>query len=281
MSSEKTTAIILKAVDYSETSCVITLFTLTSGKISGMAKGARRPKGPFHGAIDVLSISQVLFLPRKSANLDLLTEARLVRRFRPCQWSLTRLYAGYYLAELLLETLEPHASMPELFAQTIRSLDDLQITEDQWGYLPASAIVMHFELQLLGHLGQQLELEHCGGCGKPIAETGVEKTPRDSRRFFSVIDSSLICPTCASSRRQLMELNPGQLGFLKALQQPNNDDWKSRSTEALSTRLRDLLDQHWRALLNRKLKLQPAIRQMLSREKQQTHRFDRRSSDTE
>lgn len=274
MSSEKTTAIILKVVDYSETSCVITLFTRTSGKISGLAKGARRPKGPFHGAIDVLSISQVLFLPRKSASLDLLTEARLVRRFRPCQWSLTRLYAGYYIAELLLETLEPHASMPELFAQTVRSLSDLQVTEDQWGYLPASTIVMHFELQLLGHLGQQLELEHCGGCGKPIDET----TSEASRRFFSVIDSSLICPACASGRRQLIELNVEQWQLLKELQNPETDGWKARSTEALSTRLRDLLDQHWRALLNRKLKLQPAIRQMLSREKQQTHRFDRRSS---
>ena len=40
MSSEKTTAIVIRLVDFSESSCVVTLFTRDFGKISGLAKGA-------------------------------------------------------------------------------------------------------------------------------------------------------------------------------------------------------------------------------------------------
>lgn len=270
MSSEKTTAIILKVVDYSETSCVITLFSESSGKLSGLAKGARRPKGPFHGAIDVLSISQVLFLPRRSANLDLLTEAKLVRRFRPCQWSLARLYAGYYVAELLLETLEPHAAMPELFHQTVRTLDDLQQQESDWGYLPTSSILLRFELQLLQHLGQGLELNHCGLCGRPLKLD--QRLPEQQKVKFSYLESSLVCSHCLSGKRQLVDLPLASVQLLRQLQASDDQRWRENAEPMVDRRLRDLLDQHWRVVLNRKLKLQPAIRQIVSREQQQAKR---------
>ncbi|MFP6673065.1 MAG: recombination protein O N-terminal domain-containing protein, partial [Pirellulaceae bacterium] len=50
MSSEKSRAIVLRLVDFSESSCVVTLFTDQLGKIAALAKGARRPKGPFESA---------------------------------------------------------------------------------------------------------------------------------------------------------------------------------------------------------------------------------------
>lgn len=266
MSAEKTLAIILKVVDYSETSCVITIFSETSGKISGLAKGARRPKGPFHGGIDVLSLSQVLFLPRRSANLDLFTEARLVRRFRPCQWSLARLYAGYYVSELLLDTLEPHAAIAELFHQTVRTLDDLQLRETDWGYLPTTSIVMRFELQLLNMLGQGLELHHCSSCGKPLQFT--DDLPKRQKVKFSFLESSLICSQCLSGKRQLTDLTLDGVRILRQLQSSDDQAWRENAACAVDVRLRDLMDQHWRVVLNKRLKLQPAIRQIAAREKQ-------------
>ena len=43
MSLEKTDAIVIRLVDFSETSCVVTLFSRDYGKIAALAKGARRP----------------------------------------------------------------------------------------------------------------------------------------------------------------------------------------------------------------------------------------------
>ena len=98
MSAEKSLAIVLRTIEFSETSVVTTLFTEKFGKISALAKGARRPKGPFESALDLLAVVRIVFLHKSSDALDLLTEAKLERRFRAAARDLSRLYAGYYVA---------------------------------------------------------------------------------------------------------------------------------------------------------------------------------------
>ena len=99
MTLEKTDAIVIRLVDFSETSCVVTLFSRHFGKIAALAKGARRPKGPFDSALDLLTVCRIVFLHKSSDALDLLTEAKMVRRFRSASRSLPHLYAAYYIAE--------------------------------------------------------------------------------------------------------------------------------------------------------------------------------------
>ena len=59
MSLEKSEAIVLRVVPWSETSMVVTLFTRDFGKLSAIARGARRLKSPFESALDLLAKSQV------------------------------------------------------------------------------------------------------------------------------------------------------------------------------------------------------------------------------
>src|SRR3984957_13706725 len=112
MPTEKAIALVLRVVEFSETSSGVTLFTREFGKIRGLAKGARRLKGPFESALDLLATCRIVFLRKSSDALDLLTEAKLERRFRPAKGDLAALYAAYYLAELLDELTDdndPHA----------------------------------------------------------------------------------------------------------------------------------------------------------------------------
>jgi DNA repair protein RecO (recombination protein O) len=113
MSLEKTDAIVLKTVEWSETSLVVTLFTKDFGKISAIAKGARRLKSPFESALDLLSLSSVVFLKKSGESLDLLTEAKLLRRFRSAQVGLLPLYCGYYASELVNALTENHEPIPD------------------------------------------------------------------------------------------------------------------------------------------------------------------------
>jgi DNA repair protein RecO (recombination protein O) len=125
MSIEKAHAIVLRTADFSETSCVATLFTREFGKVRGIAKGARRLKGPFDSALDLLSVCRVVFLRKSSDALDILTEARLERHFRPRDKNLSCLYAGYYVGELLSELTDDYDAHPALYDAAERTLGEL------------------------------------------------------------------------------------------------------------------------------------------------------------
>ncbi|MCE2811511.1 MAG: DNA repair protein RecO [Planctomycetaceae bacterium] len=125
MSLEKTDAIVLKTVEWSETSLVVTLFTKDFGKISAIAKGARRLKSPFESALDLLSLSSVVFLKKSGESLDLLTEAKLLRRFRSAQVGLLPLYCGYYASELIHALTENHEPIPGLLDSLCHALNEL------------------------------------------------------------------------------------------------------------------------------------------------------------
>ena len=166
MPTEKTAAIVLRLVDFSESSCVVTLFTRDFGKVGALAKGARRPKGPFDSALDLLAVCRIVFIHKLSDGLDLLTEARLDRRFRAATRDLSRLYAGYYVAELLQELTDYGDPHPDLYALADRTLARLDGDGDVvWATL-------QFEVLALKALGYLPALDGCASCGAPISHAG-------------------------------------------------------------------------------------------------------------
>ena len=167
MNSEKATALVLRVVEFSETSSVVTLFTREFGKIHGLAKGARRPKGPFESALDLLGLCRIVFLRKSPGALDLLTEAKLLKRFRPCGRELSSLYAGYYVAELLNELTDDYDPHPELFDEAVAMLAGLAAGEGAAGDAVAT-LIARFELVTLNLLGHLPSLEQCVECGKPV-----------------------------------------------------------------------------------------------------------------
>ena len=72
MPLEKANAIVVRLVDFSETSQVVTLFTREFGKIGALAKGAHRQKGPFDSALDLLTLTRVVFLRKSSGEIGVI-----------------------------------------------------------------------------------------------------------------------------------------------------------------------------------------------------------------
>lgn len=166
MASEKSMALLIRVIEFSETSNVVTLFTEDFGKISAVAKGGRRPKGPFEFALDLLALCRVVFIPKPGDNLAILTEAKLEHRFRGVDQSLMALYSGYYVAELLQLMTDEDDPHPELFQVTKDTLSRLE-----QGQSPA-LVVARFEALMLRFLGHAPSLTHCAETGKPMTITG-------------------------------------------------------------------------------------------------------------
>ena len=203
MPLEKANAIVVRLVDFSETSQVVTLFTREFGKIGALAKGAHRQKGPFDSALDLLTQTRVVFLRKSSGGLDLLTEAKLEHRFRPPDHDLAPLFAGYYLAELLLGLTDEYDPHPELFDIAAETLQTLS----REGKNNISPLILSFELSALRLLGHLPNLEQCVECGKTISTEGDVA--------FGQSSGGVLCRACRPGKRHVAQIRGESLKTLR------------------------------------------------------------------
>jgi len=268
VAAEQSDAIVLRIHPWSETSLIAHMLTRQFGKISVLAKGARRPKGPFEAALDLLSICRVVFIPKASDALDILTEAKLQKRFRAGSSNLLRLYAGYYLAELLDRGLdrsvESHSAQlhsaqeqVELFdfcVDTLRLLDD---PEHDVGTL-----VLRFEMQFLRLTGLMPTLTHCAACGDEIAAR-TDSTQRESWSVFSASAGGVLCRRCRGAGRNTIRL---QDNAIMSLRRFATFDWRSIDTSApiSSDRaaIRAVVQKYLTYQLDRKLQLHSYLEEL-------------------
>ena len=217
----KTDAIVLRVVEFSETSCIVTLFTRNLGKISTIAKGARRKKSPFEAALDLIAICRIVFLHKSSQSLDILTEAKLQRRFRSSAKDLDRFYAGLYLIELLnlmTDDEDPHEDLFDEAVLAIGLIDTTGVVSsgggddgDNFGSSGgAKASIKHalinFEIRLLDLLGHLPMLTNCVDCGRP--KTTI------SRVQFGLNRGGIICQNCRPGKANVVSLSSQGLELL-------------------------------------------------------------------
>lgn len=211
MSTEKTQAIVIRLADFSESSKVVTLFTRDFGKVSAIAKGAKRLRSAFEAALDLLTVCNIVFIRKASGGLDILTEAQLVQRFKAQQHGLEKLYAGYYVAELLSALTEDYDPHPELYDEAVRTLNRLS-GDGAWD-LP----IFHFELVLLREIGQLPVFENCVVCGTPASPEGWFD--------FRVSYGGLVCAACQTEESNPRRIQGGTLAVVRRMLSENETAW--------------------------------------------------------
>ena len=94
-----TTAIILKSVDYQESSKIITVLTKAHGKIALIARGSKKPKNKLSGLIEIGHVLDVVYYYKPTRNVQNLTEASI-------QFSSLSFRQDFEKASILFATLE-------------------------------------------------------------------------------------------------------------------------------------------------------------------------------
>ena len=216
MSLEKSEAIVLRVVPWSETSMVVTLFTRDFGKVSAIARGARRLRSPFESALDLLAKSQVVFIKKSTDALDLLTEAKLIRRFRSGQVALLPLYCGYYVAELLLSLTEDNERASELYEACDRTLIDLDLRKCE------AEVILKFEMQVLKLLGHLPTFHLCASCGNPVQSN---RTGPDA--LLGIAAGGILCGDCVPGQQFVVRIQYPTLEYLMTYA---SEPWSSSAT---------------------------------------------------
>src|SRR5213075_440149 len=139
---ESTAAILLRKRKFSDTSLIVSWCTESFGCIQTMAKGARRPKSPFTGKLDLFFETEISIVRSRKSDLHTLTEVMLKNPFAGIRTNYLRTQTAAYFVELIEICTERDHHEPELFSLLRRAFGYLDAHDPN---LPA---VAHFETEL-------------------------------------------------------------------------------------------------------------------------------------
>ena len=197
--SVRTEGIILRRKDFGESDRILVVFTRKLGRISGIAKGARKPSSKIAGHLELFMRSS--FLISRGRNLHLITQAEVLESYDSIRENLIGIGLGSYIVELVDSVTYDEGSNLKLYDLLLTTLNALDAGDDP------GIVVHYFELHLLGLVGFQPEFFICVDCGKKISEQD---------QFLSGALGGVVCPTCAGNVRGA-DIRPVSSRILKYL----------------------------------------------------------------
>jgi len=202
VASQKTEALVLRSVDFGESDRICHLLAPDIGRLTAIAKGARRSVQRFPGTLDLFNHLRISVWRSRSGKMARLEQATLIESFTSLRSNPARFALGCFLLELL-DRLAPEdgarADTRRLFAFALFALDAVATRT------PDARLRLLLELRGLDALGLRPELSACVRCGS---------APEDAQVGFHVADGGVLCGRCSARETGLLTLH---LGTLRAL----------------------------------------------------------------
>lgn len=176
VASLSTPAILLRTINYGESDRVVTLFGRSTGRLSALARGARKSQRRFAGGLDLCAIGEASLRERNGAELLTLESFDLRVSYPSFGTDVARMAHAAYAAELVSKLCAPR----QVEIGVYDWLDEFLRQLDQGG---ASAERLRIlELGLLGRLGFAPVVDTCAVCNgarivQPVSDTGFRWDP--------------------------------------------------------------------------------------------------------
>ncbi|MDQ2085987.1 DNA repair protein RecO [Herbivorax sp. ANBcel31] len=192
MSYVKTTGIVIKEVHTGEANKIVTLFTRNMGKVSGSAKGARRPKSRFVAGTQLLCYSDfVLF---KGKEMYSINSCDVIEPFYNIRNSIEKLTCAAHMTEIINDIVQENQQATKLLKLFLNSLHMLSNSNR-----PILQILTIFEMKLLSILGYAPWVGGCLNC----------ENKEFGDMLFSFEKCGFICEKCASLDKGAVQLSEG------------------------------------------------------------------------
>ena len=112
---ESTHGIILRTRPLTETSLIVNWLTPKLGRIATVAKGARRPKSPFAGKLDLFYAADFSFNRSRSSELHNLREVKLHATRSGLRDDMGKFQQAAYATAFIEQATETETPLPEIF----------------------------------------------------------------------------------------------------------------------------------------------------------------------
>lgn len=185
MPLHETEAFVLRTYSLAEADKICVFLTRDSGKVRGVAYGARKFGSRFGSALEPLTQVSLSFFEKEGRDLVSVSSCEILKsHFNQAARDFQTASAFEYIAELLIEFVpdkEPNERVYRLVHATLDAVD---------GSDHLQRMIRYFETWLLRLGGFFPDLSRCSACSQPVAAEATYLTPAGDPR----------CSECSSGR---------------------------------------------------------------------------------
>jgi DNA repair protein RecO (recombination protein O) len=198
-------ALLLRRVEYGEADLVLTLLTRKLGKLSALARGARKSSKRFGGVLEPMHTLAITLDERPGAELLTLSEAKLSVPRSKLLGSLAALEAAGKALSWVRRAAPPRTPEAEPYTVLTTLLDRLN---DGAHTEPPVIALAEAGLSLLSAFGWGIDFERCVRCGRgalPAQSASVD-----------AVRGGLVCRSCGGARLRISAAARGHMARASA-----------------------------------------------------------------
>ena len=200
----------LRRIDYGDYDLILTLLTLSKGKISVIAKSAKKSTKRFAGVLELFSILDVVCQVGRRARMPVLQEAELKQPLDQIRTDILKTAYASYWVELIADWSEEGQEQRTLFG-----LLKFILTQLNADRMPADVLSILFQLHFMSLSGHRPILGHCSRCR-------IHLDGLDQHAFnVDLAKGGVICKRCRPVGGQSMKLAKGTIKQLMWLEKEN------------------------------------------------------------
>jgi DNA repair protein RecO (recombination protein O) len=255
-------AIVLRTRSFGESDKIVTLLSRDYGKVTGIAKGAKRSRKRFVNTLEPFSLVNLRFQERAQSSLVFIHACDWLQVFKHLTTGLEKIAMASYMVEITDELTREREESRAIFEHLKQGLVFLEEQGSSASYLT------FFEMRLLTLSGYQPMLECCRRCGKKRPEPGerfLVKDSDESREYvpqwcFSPRDGGILCRSCHPFRKETLPLSLEALNALARLQEIGGWLPSSPGLSGLALKeTRSILPRFIQFQINKELKSAPFL----------------------
>ncbi len=197
MASTKVNGIILSENNLGDFDKMLTMLTPGQGKISCVAKGARRPKSALLAGTQIFCFGE--YLMYKGTNTYHINSVETIEVFYNIRTDLDKLKYAMHINKIVQDVTQENQNCYNILQLLLNTLYTISETDKN-----LDLVLGIFKLRLLSILGFTPKLTECVNCKE-----------KENLKYFSLRDNGFKCEACSRQDKSTIAINESTLNALK------------------------------------------------------------------
>ncbi len=199
-------AVVLHCRDHGESDLIVTFFCRNHGRLTGIAKGAKRSKKRFVNKLEIFTSLVIRHTMPQNRRLAFIAEAELLESFLNLRQNIACYTTASIIREFILLGTQEMEGDEELYSLLVWALYSLN-----QGHPPQATLTL-FLIRFFTAIGYSPQLSYCQNCN--------EKIHQASTYAFHTATGSIRCSKCCQEKSSgIISLSLGTLKSLTAAQE--------------------------------------------------------------